>query len=78
MSRYRPIDCGLHSEYELLAMHRKTVELCCVDAAGEVRWLAGEVQDVFTRNAAEYLRLGQGDEEHVDIRLDRISQILEK
>jgi len=75
VSRYLPIDCGLHSEYELLAMHRETVELCCVDEQGMASWQTGVVRDVFTRNAGEYLRLDQQDGGHLNIRLDRIRKI---
>ncbi|WP_456407327.1 Rho-binding antiterminator [Thiolapillus sp.] len=71
---YIPIDCGLHSEYELLAMHRRRVILR-FDAGKEMRELEGKVVDVLTRNQAEYLRLLLEEGGTLDIRLDKIREI---
>ena len=72
---YEPIDCGLHSEYELLAMHRARVELVCRDERHEEQRLQGRVLDVFTRQGAEYLRLETPAGEIADLRLDYIKEI---
>ncbi|WP_456372636.1 transcriptional antiterminator, Rof [Thiolapillus sp.] len=69
---YSPIPCGLHSEYELLAMRRARVVLVHVDERGQEQQLQGRVEDVFTRQGAEYLRLALAGGEIVDLRLDRI------
>ena len=71
MTRYQPIDCGLHSEYELLAMRRRWVTL---GFSGE-QMIEGRVVDVFTLKGAEYLRLQLTDGENLDIRLDHIREI---
>ncbi|HDK38359.1 MAG TPA: transcriptional antiterminator, Rof [Thiolapillus brandeum] len=74
MSDYLPIDCGLHSQYELLAMHQQKVILYYFDEQGVSRQLKGRVKDVLTRDEAEYLSLrlhGGGDRL---IRLDRIQR----
>jgi transcriptional antiterminator Rof (Rho-off) len=72
MDDYRPISCGLHSEYELLAMRRAEVSLIHRDDQGCEHRLRGRVEDVFTRQGAEYLRLRQEDGAVRDLRLDRI------
>ena len=69
---YQPISCGLHSEYERLAMSREEVSLSHVDEQGCESRLRGRVEDVFTRQGAEYLRLRLADGEIRDLRLDRI------
>lgn len=74
---YIPIDCGLHSNYELLAMHRREVDVCW-DSASGMEEKTGRVVDVFTRNKAEYLRLLLAEGDIVDIRLDHIRKIKAK
>ncbi|WP_457664887.1 hypothetical protein [Thiolapillus sp.] len=71
---YKPIDCGLHSEYEMLAMHRRHVNLRHSGEEGE-QVLKGRVVDVFTHQQAEFLKLQLAGGETVDIRLDRIREI---
>jgi transcriptional antiterminator Rof (Rho-off) len=69
---YRPISCGLHSAYELLAMHRTRVcvEVRGPDGAGQS--VSGQVVDVCTRDGAEYLELVTDGGERVAYRLDRL------
>jgi transcriptional antiterminator Rof (Rho-off) len=74
---YIPIDCGLHSDYELLAMHRREVDVCWDSAVG-MEEKTGRVMGVFTRNKAEYLQLLLAGGDIVDIRLDRIRKIKAK
>ena len=71
---YRPVDCGLHSTYENLAMRRQQVRACCDTESGQ-RLYSGKVVDVFTLKGAEYLRLQLTDGENLDIRLDHIREI---
>lgn len=66
---YRPIDCGLHSELELLAMRRQPVTLILRD--GEA---AGRVVDLVVRDGAEYLVLESAGGRS-EIRLDRIGEV---
>ncbi len=72
MDDYQPVSCGLHSEYERLAMRRADVSLVHVDDQGGEQQLRGRIEDVFTRQGAEYLRLRLADGEIRDLRLDRI------
>lgn len=69
---YKPIDCGLHSEYELLAMHRSRIGLTYHAGSGETLQQEGRVIDVLTRNRAEYLVLERAGQMPLAVRLDRI------
>ena len=70
---YRPVDCGLHSEYELLAMHGSEIRLSYVSEQGEMLQEEGRVVDVLTRDKAEYLVLSHQARTPLEVRLDRIS-----
>ena len=73
MNDYVPIDCGLHSEYELAIMqHRKLA----------IRWLEDEQTehsatviplDLYTRNSEEFLLVRNPEGNEQPIRLDRIT-----
>ena len=71
---YRPISCDLHSEYELLAMHRTPVTVQYLDEAGAEQHFQGIITDLFTRDGAEYMKLEAGDEVR-EVRLDRIERV---
>ncbi len=71
---YTPISCDLHSEYELLALHRTPVTLHYRDEEGAEQHLQGRVTDVFTRDGAEFLRL-ETEAGTAEIRLDRIDRV---
>ena len=71
---YQPISCDLHSEYELLAMHRTPVVVQYRDEDGTENHFQGRVIDVSTRQDGEYLKL-EGEETTVEIRLDRILRL---
>ncbi len=69
---YLPIDCGLHSEYELAIMH---CQLC------RVSWLSTEntkqteillPQDIVTRDKQEFLIVKKNKGPEFEIRLDKI------
>ena len=69
---YLPIDCGLHSEYELAIMHR---------ASRKVSWLNQESvkqteillpQDIVTRDKQEFLIVKKNNGPEFEIRLDKI------
>ena len=77
MSVYKPVSCGLHSEYELLAMHRSRVRLGCTSDDKAPQTLTGKVVDMVTREKAEYLVLEIDGAETISVRLDKI-QHLEK
>lgn len=75
MSVYKPVSCGLHSEYELLAMHRSRVRLSCMSDEKPLQTVEGKVMDVVTREKAEYLLLEIEGTEVISIRLDKIKHL---
>jgi len=72
---YRPVACALHSEYELLAMHRTPVRLHVIDDRGAKNIAAGIVQDLLTRQGGEYLVLLDTENNSHEFRLDRIVSV---
>lgn len=69
MSDYQPIACGLHSEYELLAMQRARVML---RLRGDDVACSGRVIDILTREGAEFMVLEASPGERREVRLDQI------
>lgn len=69
---YQPIECGLHSEYELAIMHGAALNLSWRDAQGEVITHTVKPIDLQTRDRQEFL-IVQGPANVIyEIRLDRI------
>lgn len=64
---YQPIDCALHSELEVAAEHRHPVALRL--KSGDI--LDGVIEDVWTKDGAEYLRLREQDRTRT-LRLDEL------
>jgi|AMFO01.1.fsa_nt_gi Transcriptional antiterminator len=71
---YRPVSCGLHSEYELLAMRRAPVTVHYRDEAGAEHRFRGRVVDLLTRDGAEFMRL-ESERGTLEVRLDRIERL---
>jgi len=71
---YTPVDCGLHSEYELAIMHRKRLQITWRDSLGKVHIEIATPTDLRTRDGAEFLIVAQHNGESTEIRLDRIVQ----
>jgi Rho-binding antiterminator len=69
---YKPVDCGLHSGYELLIMQRRCCTLDWRDAAGRVRIQVVTPTDLHTRNGAEFMEVTDAAGMTLEIRLDRI------
>lgn len=71
---YTPIDCGLHSEYELAIMHRIMLQLAWREECGQQR--IGNVMplDLKTEQHQEFLIARTNDGELHQIRLDRIDR----
>jgi transcriptional antiterminator Rof (Rho-off) len=69
---YKPIACGLHSEYELVIIRRVNLRLGWMDAHGQEH--IGNILplDIYTRDHAEYLIVRNIDGQQHEIRLDRI------
>ena len=73
MTDYIPVDCGLHSEFELAIMHQHKVKLGWRDADGKVHIEMVFPLDLRTRNTEEFLMLAGADGTELEIRLDRIT-----
>ncbi|NNJ95385.1 MAG: transcriptional antiterminator, Rof [Halobacteria archaeon] len=71
MSDYTPVDCGLHSAYELAIMQRRRLALSWHGEQAEYRDTVTPV-DLFTRDVGEYLRVRDSRDLGHSIRLDRI------
>ncbi len=63
---YHPIDCGLHDELQLRVLRGRAVDLAWRDPSGETTRRTSVLVDVFSRDAAEYLRLDDGTEVRLD------------
>ena len=72
-TEYVPIDCGLHSRYELAIMRRQQLVLSWADEAGTVDACTVTPLDLFTRQAQEFLRLRDAQGREHTVRLDRIT-----
>jgi transcriptional antiterminator Rof (Rho-off) len=68
---YQVISCERHSEYELMAMHRRQCRLCWQNSEKTVE-ANGIVLDILTRNRAEYLVMQESNGQRHEIRLDKI------
>lgn len=72
MEPYKPITCGLYSEYELAIMRRVKLRLGWLDSQGQEHIGTVLPLDLYTRQHVEYLMTRAIDGQHHEIRLDRI------
>lgn len=72
---YQPVACALHSEYELLAMHRSKVLINGIDNQGMALKLQCHVKDIRTSQGAEYLVAIDNENNVHQFRLDQIISI---
>jgi Rho-binding antiterminator len=73
--RYEPISCDYHDLLEEAAMHKKQIELE-FDLDGVQQRERGTIEDVFSREGAEYARF-RSSEGQLEIRLDQIISMKE-
>ena len=73
MTDYSPIDCGLHSEYELAIMHARKLRISWHDAAGAKHIELLVPTDLCTRNGEEFMLALNAGGEGLEIRLDHIT-----
>lgn len=73
MTDYTPVDCGLHSEYELAIMHHDKPKLGWRDTAGAIHIETVIPVDLRTRNCEEFMVVSGPDGTRFEIRLDRIT-----
>ncbi len=72
MSDYKPIDCGLYSEYEVAILHRSKMRLSWRDSAKTVHMEVVTPNDLRTRHGEEFLVVSGQDGRQQEIRLDHI------
>ncbi len=72
---YRPIDCGLHSQYELWIMQGTPLRLRWRDETGCEQRQQGWARDLLTRAGAEFLLIETSAGERFEIRLDRLLEV---
>lgn len=72
--RYEPIDCGFHDQLEELATLKLPTEIKYRKEEGDTSITHDVIEDVYSQDGAEYVRLKGGDV----IRLDQILRIHNK
>lgn len=72
---YIPIECGLHSEYELAIMHKTLCTLYWIDACNVKNNALVIAVDLFNRDKQEFLRVKTTDNIIHEIRLDKIIKL---
>lgn len=71
---YVPLDCGLHSEYELAIMHKTILQMTWLDQYQQQHEENLMPLDLKTKNHKEYLIVQTSQGEVQEIRLDKIQQ----
>ncbi len=74
MTDYTPIDCGLHSEYELAIMHGRRLQLRWRDEAGKAHNELLRPLDLQACNKEEFLVVENSQGERMRLRLDHIER----
>ena len=72
MTDYTPVDCGLHSNYELAIMQHQPVRLSWQDNEASVHTETVLPTDLVTRNGEEFMRITRTGGDSLEIRLDHI------
>ena len=72
MTDYRPVDCALHSEYELAIMQCRRLHLTWPGNDDAIRNEVVMPTDLYTRQGEEYMTVTCRDGQIEHIRLDRI------
>lgn len=70
--QYRPIDCNLHSQYELYIMHHEMLRMAWLDEQGREHLDLLMPKDIRTELGAEYIICENSHDITTKIRLDRI------
>ena len=65
---YKPVSCDLSDELEGLSLKKKPVQLKVSTLNGGTDWKQGHIQDLFTQDHADFVKLSDG----TVIRLDKI------
>jgi Rho-binding antiterminator len=68
---YTPIDCAVYDVLEVASMRREILTVYVRNEAGEAEERKVFIDDLWTRNGEEFMRLHTGEE----IRLDRLVKV---
>ena len=74
---YQPIACALHEKLEFAVLKRTQLYLCYCDAAGQEVTSTALPVDVYTANAAEWLKIQHADGRKEIVRLDALLSVAE-
>lgn len=69
--QYEPVDCGFHDQLLAWATLRQPVQIVYVDEHGEESEMTDTIDDVYTKDKSEFLRVKNG----TDIRLDKLIRV---
>jgi Rho-binding antiterminator len=72
MSDYIPVDCGVHSEYELAIMHHQQLRLSWKGVDGQTHLETVTPIDLRVRQHEEFLVVRNQMQQTSELRLDRI------
>ena len=72
MTDYTPVDCGLHSSYELAIMQHQLVRLSWLDNEASMHTETVLPTDLVTRNGEDFMRITRAGGDSLEIRLDHI------
>lgn len=71
MTDYTPVECGLHSEYELLIMRAQVITIEFRNADNKIQTSTGIPTDIFNHQNKEYLQM-TSETGKIQVRLDQI------
>jgi len=74
MTDYTPIDCHLHSDYELAIIQNKKLRISWRDQSGQHHIEVLKPCDLLTRNREEFLIVENLQGQRLEIRLDYIAK----
>ncbi len=70
--KYEPIECGLHSEYELAIMHQVKVMLSWQEMDKPTQTEEVEPIDMIVRDKQEFIKVRTNNNKDIEVRLDNI------
>lgn len=73
-SKYQPIDCNYYDEITLLILRKQKCKVHFYNEKEKEETVMAVIEDIYTREKAEYLRLKDG----MEIRLDKIIALDDK
>ena len=71
MEKYTPIGCQYYDVLELNASRKTVCTIAYFETESKVRTVKSTIEDIFTKEKAEFLKLADGSE----VRLDKILSV---